>query len=279
MDMKNIIKRSGEQDEFDVDKLRKSLFRSGAGEDEIDSVVDYITEHLTDGMSTHELYKLAYAQLRKKSTKAAGRYRLKKAILDLGPTGYPFEQLVGELLNNKGYRTQVGIISQGRCVQHELDVVADKPGVRVMVECKFHNDIRRKSDVKVSLYIHSRFQDMKSAWEKETGSENIKYEGWIVTNTRFTEDALQYGNCSGLKLISWDYPAGESLRDMIDQVGYYPVTALQSLTKSEKLYLLENDIVLCKTLIRSIDVLRKFGKTEKQIEKIVNESLLITGER
>jgi len=277
--MKNIIKRSGEQDEFDVDKLRKSLFRSGAGEDEIDSVVDYITEHLTDGMSTHELYKLAYAQLRKKSTKAAGRYRLKKAILDLGPTGYPFEQLVGELLNNKGYRTQVGIISQGKCVQHELDVVADKPGVRVMVECKFHNDIRRKSDVKVSLYIHSRFQDMKSAWEKETGSENIKYEGWIVTNTRFTEDALQYGNCSGLKLISWDYPAGESLRDMIDQVGYYPVTALQSLTKSEKLYLLENDIVLCKTLIRSIDVLRKFGKTEKQIEKIVNESLLITGER
>jgi len=197
----------------------------------------------------------------------------------LGPTGYPFEQLVGELLNNKGYRTQVGIISQGKCVQHELDVVADKPGVRVMVECKFHNDIRRKSDVKVSLYIHSRFQDMKSAWEKETGSENIKYEGWIVTNTRFTEDALQYGNCSGLKLISWDYPAGESLRDMIDQVGYYPVTALQSLTKSEKLYLLENDIVLCKTLIRSIDVLRKFGKTEKQIEKIVNESLLITGER
>ena len=276
--MKKITKRNGEKDEFDVHKLRKSLLRSGAGENEIDSVVDYITGQVTEGMSTHMLYKLAYAQLRKKSLKAAGRYRLKKAIIDLGPTGYPFEQLVGELLNDQGYRTRVGIISQGKCVEHELDVVADKPGVRVMVECKFHNDIRRKSDVKVSLYIHSRFLDMKSAWEKEADAENIKYEGWIVTNTRFTEDALQYGICSGLRLISWDYPAGDSLRDMIDRVGYYPITALQSLTNAEKLYLLENNVVLCKTLMKSSDVLRKLGKSEKQIEKILNESLLITGE-
>ncbi|MFA5418361.1 MAG: ATP cone domain-containing protein, partial [Bacteroidales bacterium] len=261
--MKSVIKRNGEKDLFDVEKLRKSLRRAGASESEIERVVEYISEQMTDGMSTHVLYKLAYAQLRQKSAKAAGRYRLKKAILDLGPTGFPFELLVGELLKDKGFNVQVGIIARGKCVDHELDVVAYKPGLRVMVECKFHNDIRRKSDVKVSLYIQSRFQDMKSAWEKEPGFENLNYEGWIVTNTRFTEDALQYGNCSGLKLVSWDYPVGESLRDMIDKAGFHPITALHSITNAEKNYLLENEIVLCRTLMKNSDILRKLGKSEK----------------
>lgn len=273
--MKNVIKRNGERAEFDVEKLKTSLLRAGANRAEVERVVDVIAVQMTDGMSTHALYKLAYAQLRQKSKRAAGRYRLKKAILDMGPTGHPFEFLVGELMRNSGYRAEVGVLSKGHCVGHELDVVAHKEGVRVMIECKFHNDIRRKSDVKVSLYIQSRFLDMKKAWEDADKGKSIHYEGWIVTNTRFTGDALQYGTCAGLKMISWDYPVGNGLREMIDKAGFHPVTAMQSLTKGEKEYLLDKDIILCRTLIRNQDLLAKLGKTESQIRKIVMEATQI----
>ncbi len=73
-------------------------------------------------------------------------------------------------------------------------------------------------------------------------------QGWLVTNTRFTTDALQYGRCAGLHMISWDFPAGSGLKDIIDNTGLYPVTCLTTLNRSEKLRLLENRIVLCKSL-------------------------------
>ncbi len=276
--MKRIVKRNGETAEFDVNKLRLSLLRAGADNAEVDRVADLVMEQITDGMSTHALYKMAYAQLRKKSNKVAGRYRLKKAILELGPTGHPFEYLVGELLTEQGYDCKVGVVEQGACVSHELDVVGNKPGLRVMVECKFHNDIARKSDVKVALYIQSRFLDMKSAWQKR-GEPDTNYEGWIVTNTRFTGDALQYGTCAGLTMISWDYPLQGGLRDLIDQAGFHPITALHLLTKADKVYLLDQEIILCRTLLQQQDVLRKLGKTKKQIERIVMEAKQIIDQK
>ncbi len=276
--MKTVVKRNGEIAHFDEGKFRKSLERVGASGAEIARISKYIQEHLSDGMTTHELYKMAYAQLRSKSTKAAGRYRLKKAIIDMGPTGYPFEHLVGELLQSEGFRVQVGIVSQGLCVSHELDVVAENYDRRIMVECKFHNDIRRKSDVKVALYIKSRFLDMRDAWIKSAPNSALSYEGWIVTNTRFTGDALQYGLCAGLNMISWDYPSGNSLRDWIDKSGFHPITVLQSLTKAEKKLLLEEDVVLCRNLLQNPLILNKLGKTERQIQKVLTEARIIVAQ-
>lgn len=265
-----ITKRSGEKVLFDTDKLRASFERSGAGTEYIEEIIAEVKHKITDGISTHKLYQLAYSLLRKKSNRAAGRYRLKKAIFDLGPTGYPFEKFVGELLRNQGYKVQVGVIVNGNCVQHEVDVLAEKDDRKYMVECKFHTDPRRKSDVKVALYIQSRFLDVEKEWDKDPQEINRIHQGWIVTNTRFTQDAVKFGTCVGLKMISWDFPANGSLRERIDRSGLHPVTALQNLTKKEKQEILNGDNVLCKNLteefLRSIDI------PEKRINKIMTEA-------
>ncbi len=236
-----ITKRNGEQVPFDVQKLIHSLDRSGASEADMELVIREVGRNLVDGMSTRKVYQLAYSILRKKSKQAAGKYKLKKSIFELGPTGYPFERFVGELLKNQGYHVMVGQQVSGFCVQHEVDVIAEKEGRRHVIECKFHSDLSTKSDVKVSLYFHSRFRDIRKKWEKESGDQRLVHEGWLVTNTRFTDDALQYGECSGLRMISWDYPEKGSLRERIDLSGLHPITALQSLTKKEKQSLLEQD--------------------------------------
>lgn len=265
-----ITKRSGDRVPFDTEKLKHSLIRSGAGEKVVQDVIREVCGKIFDGISTHKVYQMAYALLRKKSHKVAGKYRLKKAIFELGPTGYPFERFVGELLKFQGFKVEVGKIIQGHCVTHEIDVIAEKDDRKYMIECKFHSDVMKKCDVKVSLYIHSRFLDVEKQWNKEAVESKRFHQGWIVTNTRFTDDAMNYGKCAGLHLISWDYPAQGSLRERIDNAGFHPLTALNGINKSEKQALLNKDIVLCSSVTEQhlIDI----GITGNRIRKILDEA-------
>lgn len=268
-EIKLITKRSGEKVPFYSEKLKLSLERSGAGEKDIQEIIRQVNDRMADGMSTHKVYRMAYSILRKGSSKVAGKYRLKKAIFELGPTGYPFERFVGELLKFQGYQVQIGQIVKGHCVEHEVDVIAEKEHQKFMIECKFHQDQGKKSDVKVSLYIHSRFLDIEKQWNKNP-KENLKFhQGWIITNTRFTDDAIRFGKCAGLQLISWDYPIQGSLKQRIDISGLYPVTVLNSIIKKEKQDLLNKDLVLCRNV--KPEQLREIGIRENRIGKIMEE--------
>lgn len=273
---KLITKRSGEKVPFDKLKLKRSLERSGASEEDIIIIINMVIDQLVDGMSTHKVYQMAYSILRKKSNEAAGKYRLKKAIFELGPTGYPFEKFVGELLKYQGYQVRVGQIVKGHCVDHEVDVIAEKENKKFMIECKFHQDAGKKSDVKVSLYIQSRFLDVERQWNKQPEENQRFHQCWIVTNTRFTDDAKRYGKCAGLKLISWDYPEKGSLKQRIDIAGLHPITALNNITKKEKQEILNLDIVLCRDLKQ--EHLLQIGLKKQRFKKILTEALeLIAG--
>ena len=265
-----ITKKSGEKVPFDQEKLINSLKRPGAGDTEINDVLDALDALLVVGISTHKIYQKAYEILKNKSKRVAGRYKLKKAIMELGPTGYPFEKFVGKLISFMDYKVDVGVIVQGKCVSHEVDVVAENESKKIVVECKYHRETNRKSDVKVAMYIRSRFNDIEAAWKKEGKLEHQELEGWLVTNTRFTEDALTYGKCAGLRLISWDYPEIGSLRQRIDHAGLHPITSLRSMSKKEKQYVLEEGIVLCRELTE--EILAKYGIRNSKIRKIMDEA-------
>ncbi|PKV50558.1 restriction endonuclease [Aquimarina sp. MAR_2010_214] len=185
-------------------------------------------------MNENEIYKKAFALLKKHNRISASRYSLKRALFNLGPTGYPFERLVGALLKEKGFKTKVSVILNGECVTHEIDVLAEKDGNVYAIECKFHSDIKATSNVKVPLYINSRFLDIQKEWNTDSNNSTHLKQGWLVTNTRFTTDAVNYGKCVRLTLLSWDYPKNNGLKANIDTYALYPVTALTTLTKKEK---------------------------------------------
>src|SRR5690554_397676 len=195
MDKKTIYieKFNGEIEEFKVEKLKTSLRRSKASESEIDTVVEHIMPTLYDGMSSKEIYRKAFSLLKKHNRISASKYSLKRAILDLGPTGFPFERLISALLQQKGFETKVGIILQGECVTHEVDVLAEKDGNSYAVECKFHSDPKAVSSVRIPLYINSRFLDIQSHWNKDSEKKSHLKQGWLVTNTRFSSDAIEIG--------------------------------------------------------------------------------------
>jgi hypothetical protein len=269
-----VLKHSGELVEFDTSKLKSALVRSGAKQDELESIFREISKKLYDGITTHKIYQIAYAVLRKRSHNVAGRYRLKKAVLELGPTGYPFEKLVGRLLAQKGYQVEVGKIIQGKCVTHEVDVIAKKENIHIYTECKFHKD-RRKNDVKIPMYIKSRFDDIRNKVKEDPENKDIEVKGMLITNTRFSSDAEDFGKCSGLTLIGWDYPQRGNLRDWIDQAGFHPITSLATLNKRQKDFLLENDVVLCREIHNHQHLLADLGLNNRQINKTLAEAIEI----
>jgi len=265
-----IIKSSGEKAKFSYEKLRASLHKTKADKATIDNIINIVRDELYQGISTKEVYHRAFALLKKKESHYASRYKLKKAIYELGPTGFPFERFVSALLENSGYQTEVNKILQGHCVSHEIDVIATKDNETTVVECKFHSEKEYKCNVKIPLYIHSRFQDVKIQWSKNSKNNTLR-KGWLVTNTRFTEDALKYGQCCGLYLMSWDYPKNEGLKDLIDTLGLYPITVSTILSNREKQFLLGRNIVLCRDLLDDKFYLDHLGISELRKKKILNE--------
>lgn len=270
--MVNIVKASGDVVPFDMEKLKTSLHRAGASDGVINHIVDQVLSELYDGMTTKEIYAKAFGLLKKRSRATAAKYKLKRALMELGPSGYPLEDFFSEILKFQGYQTKVGEIIRGHCVQHEVDVIAEKGNELIIVECKFHQHSDRFCDVKVPLYIHSRFNDIVREFTKKGKLVGKKPSGWIVTNTRFTSDAIKYGMCANLQLIGWDFPKRGSLKERIDLSGLHPITCLTTLTQREKDLLLAKDIVLCKDIIYAEDVLKEIHLSDSRIKNVISEA-------
>ncbi len=265
----DIIKANGERVKFSSSKLKKSLLRSGADTSTVSTILGEIGNELYPGISTREVYNRAFALLKASKGSYASRYKLKKAIYELGPTGFPFEKFIARILESEAHEVQLNQIINGQCVAHEVDVVAVKDSFRNLIECKFHSEEGRNCDVKIPLYIYSRFQDIHHANTKHTGLKDSP--GWVVTNTRFTQDAIKYGKCKGLYLLSWDYPKNDSLKKRIDEASLYPITVSTLLSQNEKQFLLNKNIVLGSELIKNNFLMDHLGISDKRKKKIIEE--------
>lgn len=266
-----VTKYSGETEVFNPEKLLHALKKTGASEKLVTDILIDVESRLYEGIPTKKIYKMAMSKLKSRSKPMAARFHLKQAIMELGPSGFPFENFVAALLKEQGYAVQVGVTVEGKCVEHEVDVIAEKDNQHFMIECKYHNQPGNVSNVKIPLYVHSRFLDVEEQWKQIPGHSMKFHQGWVVTNTRLTTDAVQYGSCAGLHLWSWDYPHGKGLKDIIDETGLYPLTCLTTLSAREKNELLNKHIVMCKELCHNPQLLSQIGIEEERAERIIGE--------
>ena len=185
--------------------------------------------------------------------------------MELGPTGYPFERFVSKIFEFMGFSAEAGLIMQGCCVTHEMDVVALKGKEEHLVECKYSQSPGKTVNVQVPLYVRSRIDDIVKKQKQSEQYEGFSFHGWVVTNTRFTTDAIDYGKCSGLNMLSWDFPLGNAMKDIIDRKKIYPVTVLTNISNHQKQYLLENGIVICKQLTAEPELLAPLHLDKRQL--------------
>src|SRR5690606_20856093 len=155
-----VRKYSGELVDFDLQRLKGSLTKSGASNETVELVWEKMNKTIFDGMSTKQLYRLAFQLLKQQRNSLAARYSLKKALRDLGPTGYLFEKWVARLFEHTNHHTLTSLILEGNAVSHEVDVIAQKDNDLLLIECKFRNTVDAKVSVTNPMYFLSRFVDL-----------------------------------------------------------------------------------------------------------------------
>jgi hypothetical protein len=266
-----ITKADGSQEAFDIRKLEYSLRRAGAHKDEIPQIVSDVSRTLVDGARTQDIYQRAFQLLRETELPVAAKYSLRRAVFNLGPTGFPFEDFLGKIFEAQGYTTKRRLIIKGKCATHEIDLAAYSPQHSFVAEAKFHAHPGVKSDLQVAMYSYARYLDLQNSRVCKGDMCGI-VSLYVITNTKFTEAAIKYGSCVGINLLSWDYPKNNSLHSMIEKLGVYPITVLTRLTSGQKQRLLQNGIILCSDILKNTTYLRELGLSESKIATITAEA-------
>lgn len=269
--MVNVVKAAGDIEQFNEDKIRSSIGKIGVKNEIQDQVINSLKTKLYEGIHTSEIYNHISNTLgisNQPFTKA--KYGIKKAIIDLGPTGHPFEDFTAELLKKQGYITQVRLTMSGKCISHEIDVLAQKNNKKYMVECKFHNKQGTKTDCHIPMYTKARLDDLKFKTNLD--------QAWLITNTKLTSDALSYALCEDIMVLSWNYPENKGFVDLIEKFGLQPITTLNTLSQNEKQQLLQNHILLARTIIEHPDCLNFLNIPEEKHNQIFAEARFISSE-
>jgi hypothetical protein len=257
-----IRKSDGRTVSFDEAQLARSLRRARVETGMVKEVVSEIAKMVRPGTSTLQIHERTLHYLEKRDLTSAARFNLKHAMLALGPTGYPFEEYVAKLMQAYGWTTKVGVTVPGKCIEHEVDVYGERKGSKKRaVEAKYHNRAGGRSDVKVALYVYARHLDL------EARDPNVK--GVLITNTEFTNDAMLYGECVGMKMKAWNYPKDEGLNKYIEQKNLYPVTVFAQIQKRVVSNLIRDGIVLAEQLCElSYSEAKKYQFNEETFEQI-----------
>ena len=274
-----VTKADGTLEQLDYSKIKRALVRAGANSALVNEVIESIEPKITQNISTQKIYRLAFDALKEMRPAVASRLGLKNALIKLGPDGYPFETFMGSLLKGRGYETQLRQIIWGRCINHEVDVIATRKSmesehiVKSMVECKFHNSVHLKCHIQSALYTWARFLDIK---------ENDKTVdcAWLATNTKFSGDVIQYSDCVGLKLLGWSFPQSESIQIRIEENKLYPITILPKLDRMTFDRLHKIGIITLKELVNSEERdLETIGITKNNITKLKEDAEKILSKR
>jgi Holliday junction resolvase len=271
-----VVKASGETENFDINKIKRTCLKSGATHSLANKIAKEVEKKSYNGISTKEILQMTLKLLGKQKPFIAARYDLKGSLFRLGPAGFAFERLIAEILKENGFRTKVDSMIKGFCVMHEIDVIATMKNRSYMIECKYHNLPGIYTGLRETLYTYARFLDLKNG-AREGLCQNFE-QPWLVCNTRFSEDAVQYSKCIGLNLVGWDYPQKSGLRDLMEKKRLYPITMLRKLDRYSQEKLAISGLVLIKDLTEiSIKELNKITKIPvKKLKTLVNEAEMIT---
>lgn len=243
-----VTKASGEVQPFDRAKFCQSLHRANIPGALADEVCSEVEKSIRNGMSTSELYKKAWQLLLHANPVYAARYALKKGIMELGPAGFIFEKYLAAILKEYGYGVKLNQIMKGACISHEIDVIARRKEIHYFVEAKYHNIGGVMTDIHTVMYVYARLLDIQEECAKKE-KISAPHKAWIITNTRFTDKAIAFGKCRGLKLTGWSYPPEESLQKLIENRAIYPVTVLPAVDQHARQQFARNEIVLVRELL------------------------------
>ncbi len=243
-----IKKHSGDLVPFNMEKIRFTCLRAGASKELAEKISKMVASKVYRGMTTREIMRLTLRILDKEQPAVAARYTLRDAIFRLGPAGFDFEKYIAELLRAYEYKTKLPPILRGACIDHEVDILAEKDDSVAMIECKLRQSVDIFITIKDVMSTWARFLDLIDGSKIEKCPRVD--ESWIITNAKMSYDGIKYGRCKNMVILSWDYPKNRSLPSWIDDKALYPITVLRGLDKYSQSAFARVGLLLVRDLIR-----------------------------
>lgn len=268
-----IVNSRGETEVFSPKKVWRSARRAGATPKQAQQAVEATAQQVREGMSTQDIYTIILSVLGKESPIVGMRLNLKKAIQSLGPTGFPFERYVASLWRFYGYTTKNGIMWKGKCVPHEVDVEAHKGQDIELIECKYRFQVGGRLDLHDLMASWAYFYDIGLA------NKDGHIHPLVITNNKFTSEAIAYGECMGLNMIGWRYPQDRGLEYVIESNKLYPVTILPSFNGYVAEVLKNKNILMVRDLLalNPQQLAKEQHLKQNSVDQLYAEARLITG--
>jgi len=145
--------------------------------------------------------------------------------------------------------------------------------VTFFVEAKHHYHYHTPTGLDESRIARAVLEDVTEGYE--LGKNNLKIErAMLVTNTRFSEQAIIYGNCRNILQIGWRSPGKLSLQSMIEEKKVYPLSCIRGLRTETRIRLVDSGILLIKQLLSSdlSKLSRKSGVSLSTLRKTIEKA-------
>jgi hypothetical protein len=242
-----VTKANGSRQLFDKNKAIRTCLKMGASRQVALEIAEKVESRLYDGISTQMIHRMIIRFLRKYKPEVSNLFDLRKGISLMSPKP-EFELFIQTLLMHNGFEVRPNQILSGKCVEHEVDAVARKDGVTFFVEAKHHFSYHALTGLDESRIARAVLEDVTENEIPERNDWRIDH-AMIVTNTKYSDYALQYGRCRNILQIGWSSPVTLGLQNMIEENRLYPLSCLRSLPAEIRFKLVESGIVLIGQLL------------------------------
>ena len=274
---KIIQKSDGQIVHYSADKLCQSMVMAGATPEQAEKICKMVDKKIRPGMTTSFIFRDTLRHLVREDLDIAVRYSIKRGVNALGPDGFLFEKFLEAVLRQEGYKTLRNQMMQGRCVEHEVDILAWKDSNYYIIEAKFRNADSNITHIDQVMYADARMKDIASnPINHKNGTRH--FHTWVMTNTEFTSHATKFASCAGVHLTGWNYPNKESLQSLIVRTKAYPITVLPSLSHDAREKLTKHGLVLAQDILpyTKETLVKDFGiasQTAARLQKEVSQLL------
>jgi len=269
----SVINARGEAEPFSFRKVFASARRAGASNKIATEIALKIRSEIAPGTKTSDIFRMVREMLAEHDYTSAVRFNLKEAIRRFGSSGFPFEKYIAGIYARMGYRVDLNKKIKGKCVAHEIDFIAKKEKEVIIGECKYRISPGDRVDVKNCLANYARLIDLQEGnYLKNFQGMDIK--SVIITNAKFTNQAIKYSKCIGMDLIGWRYPTSGGLEEMIESQKLYPITILPSFKGILTNLLSMQDKILIQDILKE-DIKKlaeKSGIQESKLEPLISEA-------
>ena len=267
-----VTKADGSKQLFDKEKIVQTCQRMGANRDVAIQVAQEVEKNLYPNITTQQILQIIFAVMSKNKPAVKHLFDLKQGISLMEPKP-EFEVFVRVLLAHNGFQVKPNAILRGLCGEHEVDAIATKDGLTYLVEAKHHSNYHALTGLDESRIARAIIEDVTDGYTN--GGAEIRIDrAMIVTNTRYSEHAVNYGRCRGILQVGWASPEGLGLRDMVEKHKLVPLSCLRGISTDTRLRLVEAGIVLIKQLLEqdSYYLERRIGLSHKTVLSIIEKA-------